>query len=91
MSKDIIIEVRIKYDDLMSRDELDLFRTFHDSSTNAIKRRVVDELVEKFTATMKPEDLDIDLSDVKQLVKQKIIEKAASAAVDALGISNDTE
>lgn len=89
MSKDLVVQVKIKYDDFMDKDELRTFELFADRSTDAIKRKLVDELVTKFAATVTLDDLDFDLSDVATLVKQRIIDKAAEAAVDALGIRNN--
>lgn len=80
MSKDIIVEVRIKYDELMSKDELDILGIFTTSSTDAIKRKVIDTVTEKLLTDL-PE-IDIDLSDLKERVKERIVERKVDEVLD---------
>lgn len=63
MGKDLIIEVRVKWDDLMSSA----------NAENTIKRKVVDEVVKRIVEELPiPE---IDFSDLKELVKARIVKR----------------
>lgn len=73
MSKDLIVEVRIKWDDLMNKDELGLLSLFTEKSENAIKRKIVDGLANKALETLP--NIDIDLADIKERVKQGIVDR----------------
>lgn len=80
MSKDIIVEVRIRYDELVDKDELQMLHLFSDRSTDAIKRKIVDAAAHRFLENMPP--LDIDLSDIKERVKERIIDRKVDEVLE---------
>jgi endonuclease III len=80
MSKEFIVEVRIKYDELMSKDELDIFSIFSSRSSDAIKRRIVEQVVEKYMTELPK--LDIDLTDLKEQIKAGIVERKIDEVLD---------
>lgn len=80
MSKELVVEVRIKWDEFVGSDQLTVFGMFRDASENAIKRKVVDEVVKR--AVEELETPEIDLSDLKDLIKQGIVDRKIDEVLD---------
>lgn len=72
-SKDLVVQVSIKWDDLAGKDDLDMFRLFSERSEDAIKRKVVDEVVKRIIDELPTPE--IDMSDLKERIKQAIVER----------------
>lgn len=81
MSKDFIVEVRIKYEEYAGRHELDLMSLFQSRSEDAIKRKLVDSIVKKYLDEL-PE-LEIDLSDLKERVKDAIVDRKVDEVLES--------
>ena len=73
IDEEIVIEVRVKYEDFMNCDQLTMLSMFRERSSSEIKRKVVDEIVKRIVAEL---DMpDIDLSDLKERIKEGIVNR----------------
>lgn len=78
--KDIVIEVRVKWDDFMNNDQLHLLSMFSERAENVIRHKVVDELVKRIVKDLPTPK--IDLSDLKERVKDRIVDRKVDEVLE---------
>lgn len=79
--KDFKVEVRISHDEFKGSDQLSNLAWFTSTAQDVIKRKLVDAVVDKYVSSL-PE-LDMDLSDLKELVKQGIVDRKIDEVLES--------
>lgn len=79
MSKQIRVEVRVGYDEVMKGSELNWLGTLANNLESNIKRSIIDATVEKWLEEM-PE-MDIPKDEIRSLVKERIVDKLADRVI----------
>jgi len=80
MNKEVVVEIRVKYDDLMAMDELDVLSMYMGKTQTHIGRQVTQAIVEKIVPELKiPE---IDKEKLAKDVYNKVLEIKAREVLD---------
>ncbi len=90
MSKELEVKVTINIkDEWVDQNDLSFYSIFTDKSTDAIKRKIVDEIASKYANMVTLEDLDIKTEDIKAEVRNRIIDKIAESGIENLGLGDN--